>query len=131
MPEPRFAGAPLAGPAAGAAENPAALKLALDLVRPFEPLVALCAEGNVLADAYVMPGDVVLLAPAAAVHDGEVVAVTVTGDDAGEAVAIGRYFGRGRRVRLEALRPGATAREYAADRVRIQGRVVIVVRQIG
>ena len=81
-----------------------------------------------MIDAMVNDGDVVIMKPAHEAHNGEMVAVWLEGKD---ETTLKYFYNEGSRVRLQPANP--TMDPIFIDdpsSVRIQGKVVMVVRQL-
>ena len=91
-------------------------------------LFALEVRGDSMIDAMVNDGDVVIMKPAHEAHNGEMVAVWLEGKD---ETTLKYFYNEGSRVRLQPANP--TMDPIFIDdpsSVRIQGKVVMVVRQL-
>lgn len=91
-------------------------------------LFALEVSGDSMIDAMVNDGDVVIMKPAQEAHNGEMVAVWLEGKD---ETTLKYFYKEGDRVRLQPANP--TMKPIYVDdprNVRIQGKVVMVVRQL-
>lgn len=91
-------------------------------------LFALQVQGDSMIDAMVNDGDIVIMKPAKQAHNGEMVAVWL--DDKNETTL--KYFHlEGQRIRLQPANPTMDP-IYINDpsTVKIQGKVVMVVRQM-
>ena len=103
------------------------IDLAAGLLGANERLFALRVQGNSMIDASVLDGDIVILRPQDTANDGDMVAAWIEGD---EETTLKYLFREGRNVRLQPANPNP---EYLpivrpADRVRINGKVVSVIR---
>jgi repressor LexA len=107
---------------------PEAVTLARALVPADTELFALAVSGNELLDALLRDGDIVVLKPSASASEGELVAARLLEAD---RVVVRRWRAAGPgRVRLEAADARQPALEAATGRVRIEGSVVVVIRQL-
>jgi len=91
-------------------------------------LFALEVRGDSMIDAMVNDGDVVIMKPAHEAHNGEMVAVWLEGKD---ETTLKYFYNEGSRVRLQPANP--TMDPIFVDdpkNLRIQGKVVMVVRQL-
>jgi repressor LexA len=92
-------------------------------------LFALEVQGNSMIDAMVNDGDIVIMRPANEARNGEMVAVWLTGKD---ETTLKYFYLENGRVRLQPANP--TMQPIYVDdpsSVRIQGKVVMVIRQVG
>lgn len=91
-------------------------------------LYALRVQGNSMIDALVHDGDILIMRPAEEVANGEMAAVWLR--DRGEAT-LKRVYREGDRVRLQPANPNMGP-IYIDDprQVQIQGKVVMVIRQV-
>jgi repressor LexA len=103
------------------------IELAAGLLGAKDHLFALRVQGNSMIDASVLDGDIVILRHQDTADDGEMVAAWIEGD---EETTLKFLYREGRNVRLQPANPSP---EYApiiraADKVRINGKVVSVIR---
>lgn len=121
-------------PAVGQAENPfagEAIELTRSLVRGQENPFALRVKGNSMVDALVNEGDIVVLAPTADIHNGDMVAALVVGEDGQESTTLKRFFRENGHVRLQPANPEMPPLYFPPSRVTVQGKVLLVIRQMG
>jgi repressor LexA len=134
--------APLAGqivasaplPSVGLADNPfagEAIELTRSLVRGLDDVFALRVSGNSMIDALVNHGDLVIVSATQEVHNGDMVAARVTGDDGEEATTLKHFFQENGHVRLQPANPAMLPLYYHPSQVHIYGKVVLVIRQVG
>jgi repressor LexA len=92
-------------------------------------LYALEVQGDSMIDAMVNDGDIVIMKPARDAYNGEMVAVWL--DDT-EETTLKFFYKEDKRVRLQPANPTMQP-IYINDpkRVRIQGKVVMVIRSVG
>lgn len=90
-------------------------------------LFALRVKGDSMIDASVLNGDVVVLRQQETANDGEMVAAWIEGD---EETTLKYLFREGRNVRLQPANPAYQPIIRPANKVRINGRVVYVVRSL-
>ena len=112
-----------AGQPLEAVENPESISLA-DFTRSKEVYV-LQVKGQSMQDEAILDGDYVLVEKSDAARDGEIVVALVDGTEA----TLKRIYLEGARVRLQ---PSNTAMQpiiVPADAVRVQGRVIGVLRK--
>ena len=91
------------------------------------PLFALRVKGDSMIDASVLNGDVVVLRQQETANDGEMVAAWIEGD---EETTLKYLYREGRNVRLQPANPAYAPIVRAANKVRINGRVVYIVRSL-
>lgn len=94
---------------------------------PSDRLFALRVKGNSMIDASVLDGDIVILRQQDTANDGEMVAAWIEGD---EETTLKYLFRDGANVRLMPANPNPEYKPIVrpADRVRINGKVVSVIR---
>lgn len=90
-------------------------------------LYALTVQGESMIDALVNDGDIVILRHQDRVNNGEMAAVWLP--EAGETTLKKVYY-EGNRVRLQPANPTMSPFYYPAEQVQVQGKVVMVVRQL-
>jgi repressor LexA len=91
------------------------------------PLFALRVKGDSMIDASVLNGDVVVLRQQETANDGEMVAAWIEGD---EETTLKYLYREGRNVRLQPANPSYAPIIRPANKVRINGRVVYIVRSL-
>jgi repressor LexA len=91
------------------------------------PLFALRVKGDSMIDASVLNGDVVVLRQQETANDGEMVAAWIEGD---EETTLKYLYREGRNVRLQPANPAYAPIIRPANKVRINGRVVYIVRSL-
>ncbi len=126
------AGAPL--PAVGQAENPfadEAIELTRGLVRGHEQPFALRVHGNSMVDALVNDGDIVVLAQTTDIHNGDMVAALIMGTDGQEVTTLKHFYRENGHVRLQPANPEMPPLFFPPSRVTVQGKVILVIRQMG
>ena len=92
-----------------------------------EQLFALQVQGDSMIDASVLNGDIVVLRHQGAADDGDMVAAWIEGD---EETTLKYLFREGKNVRLQPANPNYPPIIRDANRVRIAGKVVSVVRNL-
>jgi len=90
-------------------------------------LFALRVQGNSMIDASVLDGDIVILRHQDTANDGDMVAAWIEGD---EETTLKLLYREGRNVRLQPANPNPEYKPIIrpADKVRINGKVVSVIR---
>lgn len=90
-------------------------------------LFALRVKGDSMIDASVLNGDVVVLRQQETANDGEMVAAWIEGD---EETTLKYLYREGRNVRLQPANPSYAPIIRPANKVRINGRVVYIIRSL-
>ena len=91
-----------------------------------EDLFALRVSGDSMIDAMVNDGDIVIMQKANTARNGEMVAVWVRGDD---TTTLKYFFNEGEKIRLQPANPTMEPIYVDADRLDVQGKVMMVLRQ--
>jgi repressor LexA len=104
-----------------------AIELTRDLLPDDPDLFALRVRGDSMIDAMVNDGDIVVMKPQATARNGEMVAVWLR--DRGETT-LKRFYAENGRVRLQPANPSMGPIYAEPANVEVQGRVVLVVRQM-
>ncbi|MEA3309527.1 MAG: transcriptional repressor LexA [Chloroflexota bacterium] len=91
-------------------------------------LFALTVQGNSMIDALINDGDLVIFRQQERVENGQMAAVWL--DDPGETTLKKLYY-EGDQVRLQPANPTMEPFYEPATNVRVQGKVVMVIRQLG
>lgn len=94
---------------------------------PADRLFALRVQGNSMIDASVLDGDIVILHAQETANNGEMVAAWIEGD---EDTTLKYLRREGNMVHLLPANPGFQPIVRPADKVRINGRVVSVIRML-
>jgi repressor LexA len=95
------------------------------MLNPKRRHYALSIDGDSMVDAGILDGDVVVIEECETASDGEIVVALV--DD--EEATLKRLRRRGSSVALEAANPAYETRIFGPDRVKVQGRLVGLIRQ--
>lgn len=90
-------------------------------------LFALRVKGDSMIDASVLNGDIVVLRQQETANDGDMVAAWIEGD---EETTLKYLHREGRNVRLQPANPAYAPIIRPANKVRINGRVVYIVRSL-
>jgi repressor LexA len=103
------------------------IELAEGLFGSNQPLFALRVQGDSMIDASVLDGDIVILRHQNTADDGDMVAAWIDGD---EETTLKFLYREGRNVRLQPANPNPQYQPIIrpADKVRINGKVVSVIR---
>jgi repressor LexA len=91
------------------------------------PLFALRVKGDSMIDASVLDGDIVVLRHQETANDGDMIAAWIEGD---EETTLKYLYREGRNVRLQPANPAYAPIIRPANRVRINGKVVYVLRML-
>jgi repressor LexA len=103
------------------------IELAEGLTGSADNLFALRVKGNSMIDASVLDGDIVILRHQETADDGDMVAAWIEGD---EETTLKYFYREGREIRLQPANPNPEYQPIIkpADKVRINGKVVSVIR---
>ena len=85
---------------------------------------ALEVKGDSMIDAGINDGDVVIIRETSAADNGDIVVALVEDHEA----TLKRYFRRGNAIALEAANPAYETRVLPEDKVKVQGRLVGLIR---
>jgi repressor LexA len=97
------------------------------MIKARGPLFALRVKGDSMIDASVLNGDVVVLRQQETANDGDMVAAWIEGD---EETTLKYLYREGRNVRLQPANPAYAPIIRPANKVRINGRVVYIMRSL-
>ena len=103
------------------------IELTRDLVPDERGIYALHVRGDSMVDALINDGDIVVLRQQEEARDGDLVQAWICSE---ESATLKRFFRQGGRVCLRPENPTHTPRFFPADDVRIQGKVILVIRQL-
>jgi repressor LexA len=103
------------------------IELTRGLVSDSGDLFALRVKGDSMIDAMVNDGDIVVMRKAEAARNGEMVAVWLT--DRNETT-LKYFYNENGRVRLQPANPTMKPIFIDSDQVQVQGKVVLVMRQL-
>jgi repressor LexA len=120
------AGAPVDAPEAAVAPDEF-LELTRDIVKDDAGLFALRVRGDSMVDALVNDGDVVLMKREPRVRNGDLVAVWLKNE---QETTLKKFYLDGDRVRLQPANPTLKPIYTHPANVDIQGKVVVVIRQV-
>lgn len=92
-------------------------------------LFALRVKGDSMIDASVLEGDIVVLRQSETIRDGDMVAAWIEGDD---EMTLKKFYNQGNQIRLQPCSPDPQFQPIIrpADKVRVQGKVVSVIRHL-
>lgn len=88
-------------------------------------LVAIKVKGNVYADALISDGDIVVIQKCDSVENGRLAMVWI---DSEREMSLKRYYDEGAKIRLQASNPTLHPFWYDKSDVKIEGKVLIVIR---
>lgn len=103
------------------------IELTRDIVPPSEDVYALHVKGQSMIDALVNDGDVVVLQHAQTANNGDMVAAWIADR---EETTLKRFYLEDGRVRLQPANPTMDPIFLDPDNVRIQGKVIAVIRSL-
>jgi repressor LexA len=103
------------------------VELTRDILGDPEGLYALQVQGNSMIDALVNDGDIVIMRHQQKVENGEMAAVWLKER---EEVTLKRFYDEGAQVRLQPANPTMAPIYVNPRHVEVQGKVVMVVRQL-
>jgi len=103
------------------------LELTRDIVKDTRGIYALQVKGNSMIDALVHDGDVVIMRQQDDADNGEMVAVWLRDR---EETTLKRFYREGQRIRLQPANPSMEPIYVHPADVRIQGKVVAVIRAL-
>jgi repressor LexA len=103
------------------------IELTRDLLADEHDLFALRVRGNSMVDAMVNDGDIVVMKRQVQARNGEMVAVWLRDR---ELTTLKRFYAENGRIRLQPANPDMDPIYADPDNVEVQGKVVLVVRQM-
>ena len=103
------------------------ISLTQDILGDEEGIYALEVVGDSMIDALVHDGDIVVMKRPTDVRDGDMVAAWLKSE---QETTLKRVYREGERVRLQPANPSMAPIYTPASNVEIQGKVVLVVRQL-
>ena len=92
-----------------------------------EDLYALRVSGDSMIDAMVSDGDLVILRHQTTANNGDMVAAWINGDD---TTTLKYFFNEGDQIRLQPANPTMEPIFVEPNRVQVQGKVEMVIRQL-
>ncbi|MEN8097778.1 MAG: transcriptional repressor LexA [Chloroflexota bacterium] len=104
-----------------------AIELSNDLLAHHDDLFALKVRGDSMIDAMVSDGDIVVMRPQKEARDGEMIAAWLTDRD---ETTLKYFYHEGGRIRLQPANPTMDPIFVDPSVVQVQGKVLLVVRQI-
>jgi len=103
------------------------IELTRDIVPTGKDIYALQVRGDSMIDAFINDGDVVIMRYQETAKDGDMVAAWLVNQ---EETTLKRYYHEGSRVRLQPENSRMQPIYVAPDNLRIQGKVLAVIRQV-
>lgn len=103
------------------------IELTQDLVPDETGIYALRVSGDSMIDAHINDGDVVVLRQQEEARNGDLVQVWLHSE---ENATLKRYYRQGNLICLRPENPALQPRYYPEDEVRVQGKVVLVLRSL-
>ncbi len=103
------------------------LELTRDLVPDETGIYAMQVRGDSMTDAFINDGDIVVLRQQQEARNGDLVQVWVRPD---ESITLKRFFRDGSRICLKPENPTMIPRYFGEEDVRVQGKVVLVIRRL-
>ena len=104
------------------------IELTRDIIKEQEGIYALEVKGHSMIDALINDGDIVIMKHQQEAHNGEMVAVRLRENN---ETTLKRFYLEGGRVRLQPANPNLEPIYTDAANVEIQGKVMVVIRQVG
>jgi len=95
--------------------------------RDISNLYALKVQGDSMIDALINDGDIVILKHQDRVENGQMAAVWLTDE---ESTTLKKFYREGKQVRLQPANPTMDPIYVPTDHVEVQGKVVLVIRQL-
>lgn len=103
------------------------LALTRDIVPEQEGLFALRVKGNSMIDALINDGDIVVMKQQETAENGDMVAVWLKDE---KETTLKRIYRERKRIRLQPMNPTMKPFYAEPDNVEVQGKVVLVIRQL-
>jgi len=103
------------------------VELTRDIVREEEGVYALEVRGDSMVDALINDGDIVVMKHQREANNGELVAVWLKDE---KETTLKRFYHEGSRVRLQPANPTMGPIYVDASNVEVQGKVIVVIRQL-
>ena len=103
------------------------LELARGIIKDGESLFALQVQGESMIDALVNDGDIVVMKHQEVAENGDMVAVWLRDK---EETTLKKFYHEGSRIRLQPANPTMQPIYASPDNVQVQGKVVMVIRQL-
>lgn len=103
------------------------LSLTRDVIQEQEGLFALKVRGDSMIDALINDGDIVVMKKQETAENGEMVAVWLREE---KATTLKRLYKEKKQIRLQPMNPTMKPRFENPDNVQVQGKVLLVIRQV-
>ena len=103
------------------------VELTRDILKDEEGIYALEVRGDSMIDALIHDGDIVVMKHQQEANNGDLVAVWLRDE---KETTLKRFFHEGRRVRLQPANPTMEPIYADASNVEVQGKVIVVIRQL-
>jgi repressor LexA len=103
------------------------VELTRDIVKEEQGIYALEVRGDSMIDALINDGDIVVMKHQQEANNGELVAVWLKDE---KETTLKRFYHEGSRVRLQPANPTMAPIYVDASNVEVQGKVIVVIRQL-
>lgn len=103
------------------------LSLTRDIIQEQEGLFALKVKGDSMIDALINDGDIVVMKKQETAENGEMVAVWLRDE---KETTLKRVYREKKQIRLQPMNPTMKPFYAHADNVQVQGKVLLVIRQL-
>ena len=103
------------------------VELTRDIVKEEEGIYALEVRGDSMIDALIHDGDIVVMKHQQEANNGDLVAVWLKDE---KETTLKRFYHEGSRVRLQPANPTMEPIYADASNVEVQGKVIVVIRQL-
>ncbi len=103
------------------------LSLTRDVIQEQEGLFALKVRGDSMIDALINDGDIVIMKKQETAENGEMVAVWLREE---KETTLKRLYREKKQIRLQPMNPTMKPRYEEPDNVQVQGKVLLVIRQV-
>ena len=122
------AGSPIPVPGEGLTKfDGEMLTLTRDIIQEQEGLFALKVKGDSMIDALINDGDTVVMKKQETAENGEMVAVWLRDE---KETTLKRLYREKKQIRLQPMNPTMKPRFENPDNVQVQGKVLLVIRQL-
>ncbi len=121
------AGLPIPVPDSDFSLTGESIELTRDILREEEGIYALEVRGDSMIDALIHDGDIVIMKHQQEANNGDLVAVWLKDE---KETTLKRFYHEGSRVRLQPANPTMDPIYVDASNVEVQGKVIVVIRQL-
>lgn len=122
------AGSPIPVPGEGMTKfDGEMLTMTRDVIQEQEGLFALKVRGDSMIDALINDGDIVVMKKQETAENGDMVAVWLRDE---KATTLKRLYKEKKQIRLQPMNPTMKPRYEEPDNVQVQGKVLLVIRQV-